>query len=75
MNNTSANIPSINNAQKFNSFKSPAKAFFDIAGHRGCRGLMPENTIHAFIEALKLGVNTFGNGCSSVGRRAVGSIT
>lgn len=58
MNNISANIPSIINAQKFNSFKSPAKAFFDIAGHRGCRGLMPENTIHAFIEALKLGANT-----------------
>ena len=31
---------------------------FDIQGHRGCRGLMPENTIPAFIEALKLGVNT-----------------
>ena len=58
MHNINANIPSITNAQKFNSFKSPAKAFFDIAGHRGCRGLMPENTIHAFIEALKLGANT-----------------
>ncbi len=31
---------------------------FDIEGHRGCRGLYPENTIPAFIEALKLGVNT-----------------
>lgn len=31
---------------------------FDIEGHRGCRGLYPENTIVAFIEALKLGVNT-----------------
>jgi len=31
---------------------------FDIEGHRGCRGLMPENTIPAFIEAVRLGANT-----------------
>ena len=31
---------------------------FDIQGHRGCRGLYPENTIPAFIEAVRLGVNT-----------------
>lgn len=31
---------------------------FDIEGHRGCRGLMPENTIPAFIQAVELGVNT-----------------
>ncbi|MCX6198479.1 MAG: glycerophosphodiester phosphodiesterase family protein [Bacteroidetes bacterium] len=31
---------------------------FDIEGHRGCRGLYPENTLVAFIEAVKLGVNT-----------------
>ena len=31
---------------------------FDIQGHRGCRGLYPENTVVAFIEAVKLGVNT-----------------
>lgn len=31
---------------------------FDIEGHRGCRGLMPENTIPAFIKALDLGVTT-----------------
>ena len=30
----------------------------DIQGHRGCRGLYPENTIPAFIHALNLGVNT-----------------
>ncbi|WKN41997.1 glycerophosphodiester phosphodiesterase [Tunicatimonas pelagia] len=30
----------------------------DIQGHRGCRGLLPENTIPAFIEAVKLGVTT-----------------
>ena len=31
---------------------------FDIQGHRGCRGLMPENTIPAFIKAVELGVTT-----------------
>jgi glycerophosphoryl diester phosphodiesterase len=31
---------------------------FDIEGHRGCRGLMPENTIPAFKKALDLGVST-----------------
>lgn len=31
---------------------------FDIEGHRGARGLAPENTIPAFIKALELGVNT-----------------
>jgi glycerophosphoryl diester phosphodiesterase len=31
---------------------------FDVQGHRGCRGLLPENTIPGFIHALKLGVNT-----------------
>jgi glycerophosphoryl diester phosphodiesterase len=31
---------------------------FDIQGHRGCRGLMPENTIPAFLKAVELGVST-----------------
>lgn len=30
----------------------------DIQGHRGCRGLMPENTIPAFLHAIDLGVHT-----------------
>lgn len=30
----------------------------DIQGHRGCRGLLPENTIPAFLEAVRLGVTT-----------------
>ncbi len=30
----------------------------DIQGHRGCRGLMPENSIPAFKKALELGVTT-----------------
>ncbi len=35
-----------------------AQNSFDIQGHRGCRGLYPENTVVAFIEAVKLGVTT-----------------
>jgi glycerophosphoryl diester phosphodiesterase len=30
----------------------------DTQGHRGCRGLLPENSIPAFINALELGVTT-----------------
>lgn len=30
----------------------------DVQGHRGCRGLLPENTIQGFIRALDLGVTT-----------------
>jgi len=33
-------------------------ATFDIQGHRGARGLMPENTIPAFLKALELSVDT-----------------
>jgi glycerophosphoryl diester phosphodiesterase len=31
---------------------------FDMEGHRGCRGLMPENTIPAMLKAIDLGVTT-----------------
>jgi glycerophosphoryl diester phosphodiesterase len=37
---------------------SKAEISFDKQGHRGCRGLMPENTIPAMIKAIDLGVNT-----------------
>ena len=42
-------------AKKPDSFALPV---FDKQGHRGCRGLMPENTIPAMIKALELGVTT-----------------
>ncbi|HEX8356268.1 MAG TPA: glycerophosphodiester phosphodiesterase family protein [Segetibacter sp.] len=32
--------------------------YFDKQGHRGCRGLMPENTIPAMLTAIDLGVTT-----------------
>jgi glycerophosphoryl diester phosphodiesterase len=31
---------------------------FDLQGHRGCRGLMPENTLPGFIHAVEVGVTT-----------------
>jgi glycerophosphoryl diester phosphodiesterase len=42
------------------SFTVPAQYIpkFDIQGHRGARGLQPENTIPAFLKALELGVTT-----------------
>lgn len=36
----------------------PALPAFDKQGHRGCRGLMPENTIPAMLHALDIGVTT-----------------
>ncbi|MCL5129963.1 glycerophosphodiester phosphodiesterase family protein [Algibacter sp. L4_22] len=30
----------------------------DIQGHRGCRGLLPENSLQAFAKAIDLGVDT-----------------
>ena len=38
-------------------FAQPAAAF-DLQGHRGARGLAPENTLPAFERALALGVST-----------------
>lgn len=38
--------------------KEQANQFVDVQGHRGCRGLYPENTIPAFIHAVNLGVTT-----------------
>jgi len=35
-----------------------AQRFVDVQGHRGCRGILPENTIEGFIKALEVGVTT-----------------
>lgn len=40
------------------AYKPLDPGHFDKQGHRGCRGLLPENTIPAFIYALDLGVTT-----------------
>ncbi len=50
---TCCRMPSTNTNQV-----SPIPSNFDFQGHRGCRGLMPENTIAAFIKAIDLGVTT-----------------
>ncbi len=40
------------------TFAPTKPKLLDIQGHRGCRGLMPENTIPAFLKAIDLGVTT-----------------
>ena len=40
------------------NFRNSSSDNFDVQGHRGCRGLMPENTIPAMLKALDLGVTT-----------------
>ena len=37
---------------------SKVRAHVDIQGHRGARGLLPENTIPGFIRAIDIGVHT-----------------
>ena len=48
------NISSIVKSRKF----PRQERGFDVQGHRGCRGLMPENTIPAMLKAIDLGVTT-----------------
>jgi len=43
--------------EKENRENKEAKSL-DLQGHRGCRGLYPENTLTGFIHALDLGVTT-----------------
>lgn len=38
-------------------FSSTANRRPEVHGHRGCRGLLPENTLPAFLHALALGVD------------------
>jgi glycerophosphoryl diester phosphodiesterase len=45
-------------SQNSSSPTAPKRPGFDKQGHRGCRGLMPENTTAAMIRALDLGVTT-----------------
>jgi len=40
------------------ALSTSAQTTIDLQGHRGARGLLPENTLPAFSEALKLGVTT-----------------
>lgn len=45
-------------AGKKNTMTKPISSTFDVQGHRGCRGLMPENTIAAMLKAMDFGVTT-----------------
>lgn len=47
-----------NNNNTLQKPPSEVSGVFDTQGHRGCRGLMPENTIPAMINALGIGVVT-----------------
>jgi len=38
--------------------EQPKTYKFDLQGHRGVRGLLPENTIPSFLKAVEIGVNT-----------------
>src|SRR5829696_9647476 len=40
------------------AMKEELNIAFDKEGHRGCRGLMPENTIPAMLKAIDLDVTT-----------------
>lgn len=42
----------------------PAGGQFDLQGHRGARGLWPENTLAGFARTLALGVSTFELDCA-----------
>ena len=44
--------------------RQPASRAFDLQGHRGARGLWPENTLAGFARTLALGVSTFELDCA-----------
>jgi len=50
----------LNTVQASENMSVQAKSLstFDLQGHRGARGVLPENTIAAFLYALELGVTT-----------------
>lgn len=48
---------SVSEGEKGNRESSVDTAFPEIQGHRGCRGLYPENSIEGFLAAIDLGVD------------------
>ena len=44
-------------SRRVSPFSPPNRSLPEVHGHRGCRGLRPENTISAFLHALELGVD------------------
>jgi len=53
-----SNTPKMQESQNNNSAKTYMPGEFDKQGHRGCRGLMPENTVPAMLTALGYGMTT-----------------
>ena len=51
-------VPDVPHAQPLPSGEPPTPEGIDLQGHRGARGLAPENTIPAFRRALEIGVTT-----------------
>lgn len=55
---SSKNNNALNNETGITSAEKPLNNEFDKQGHRGCRGLMPENTIPAMLNAVGMMVTT-----------------
>jgi glycerophosphoryl diester phosphodiesterase len=53
-----SNTKKMQEASTESSAEKYVQGEFDKQGHRGCRGLMPENTVPAMINAIGLGVTT-----------------
>ncbi len=53
-----ASVASCATAPSAPAASAPAAPAFDLQGHRGARGLAPENTLPAFERALAIGVTT-----------------
>jgi glycerophosphoryl diester phosphodiesterase len=53
-----SNQPRVTNVKNLPDEEMILNPEFDLQGHRGCRGLLPENSIPAFLKAVDLGVNT-----------------
>ncbi|MCR9252922.1 MAG: glycerophosphodiester phosphodiesterase [bacterium] len=51
-------ITACSNPEKQNTAVEEEKKQFDLQGHRGARGIMPENTIPGFLKALEYDVTT-----------------
>jgi glycerophosphoryl diester phosphodiesterase len=64
-------MSSCKNSQLISQQKPVELPRFDTQGHRGSRGLMPENTIPAMHQALKLGVTTLEMDCHITGDKQV----
>lgn len=47
-----------NKQQQRDSTYKQGRYHFDLQGHRGARGLAPENTLQSFLKAFAVGVNT-----------------